>query len=91
MLGMVPDLPPQFLDLLALGLSERPRQLRAMARWLRAFTPEGQDWPGEFSVLSVRTSPQTPARVALYLRPVECEISRRLSDMTGLAGAGAVP
>ena len=74
MLGMLPDLPPQFLDLLALGLSERPRQLRALERWLRAFTPDDGQWPGEFSVLSVRTTPSTASPVSLYLRPVEFEL-----------------
>src|SRR5262249_22935038 len=53
LLGMLPDLPPNFLDLLALGLVERPRQLRALGRWLWAFTPDGQPQqqaqPGDFS------------------------------------------
>jgi hypothetical protein len=71
MLGMVPDLPPNFLDLLALGLAERPRELRGLHRWLAAFTPDQESWPGEFSVLSVQVTPSRPARVALYLRPVE--------------------
>ena len=39
LLGRVPDIPPQFLDLLALGLSERPQHLMGLVRWLRAFTP----------------------------------------------------
>lgn len=91
MLGMLPDLPPQFLDLLALGLSERPRQLRAMARWLRAFTPDELEWPGDFSVLSVRTTPRTPARVSLYLRPAEFQVPRRPPRVADLATAGAGP
>lgn len=81
LLGMLPDLPPNFLNLLTLGLSERPRQLNALGRWLRAFTPEQYDWPGDFSILSVRTTPTTAARVSLYLRPIEFEIKRRLSDI----------
>jgi hypothetical protein len=76
LLGMIPDLPRNFLDLLAMGLNERPRELDAMLRWLAAFTPESGDWPGNFSVLSVRTSASGTARVSLYLRPVEFEISR---------------
>jgi hypothetical protein len=80
MLGMLPDVPPQFLDLLALGLSERPRELRALGRWLRAFTPTEGEWPGEFSVLSVRTSPRTPAQVSLYLRPAEFQLRHRLAS-----------
>jgi len=76
LLGMIPDLPRNFLDLLVMGLSERPRELNAMIRWLNAFTPEDGDWPGNFSVLSVKTSPERSPRVSLYLRPVEFEISR---------------
>ena len=76
LLGMIPDLPRNFLDLLAMGLNERPRELNAMLRWLAAFTPESGDWPGNFSVLSLKTSRQGMPRVSLYLRPVEFEISR---------------
>ena len=76
LLGMIPDLPTNFLDLLAMGLSERPRELNAMLRWMAAFTPESSDWPGNFSVLSVKTSRSGPPRVSVYLRPVEFEISR---------------
>jgi hypothetical protein len=90
MLGMLPDLPPSFLDLLALGLTERPRELRALSAWLQAFTPESQDWPGNFSVLSIRTTARMPARVALYLRPVEFEIHRRLSDVKHLNPASSM-
>jgi len=79
---MIPDLPPNFLDLLTLGLAERPRQLHALGRWLHAFTPESAEWPGSFSVLSIRTTPRLPARVSLYLRPAEFEIKRRLTDLT---------
>jgi hypothetical protein len=74
LLGMVPDVPRNFLDLLAMGLTERPRELNAMIRWLGAFTPESGDWPGNFSILSVRTSPHGSPRVSLYLRPVGFEI-----------------
>jgi hypothetical protein len=83
LLGMIPDLPPNFLNLLALGLAERPRQLAALGRWLHAFTPEDYDWPGDFSVLSIRTTARTPARVSLYLRPIEFEIRQRLSNVPG--------
>ena len=83
MLGMLPDVPNQFLDLLALGLSERPRQLRALGRWLRAFTPTDGDWAGEFSVLSIRTTPRTPAQVSVYLRPAEFRLQHRLVESAG--------
>jgi len=75
LLGMVPDVPHNFLDLLAMGLTERPRQLNAMLKWLGAFTPENGDWPGNFSVLSARTSRRGGPRVSLYLRPMEFEIA----------------
>lgn len=78
LLGMIPDVPGNFLDLLAMGLSERPRELNAMLRWLNAFTPEQEDWPGNFSVLSVRITPGTAPRVSLYLRPAEFEVSQQL-------------
>jgi hypothetical protein len=77
MLGRLPDVPQSFLDLLALGLSERPRELRALVRWLQAFTPEDGGSAGEISVLSIRTTPRMSPRVALHLRPVEFEVGRR--------------
>lgn len=75
-LGALPDLPTAFLNLLALGLNERPRQLRALDRWLHAFTPERYDEPGDFTAMSVRVTPRTSARVNLYLRPVEFQVRR---------------
>lgn len=80
LLGRLGDVPPNFLDLLALGLAERPRQLHALARWLEAFTPDSQSLPGRFSVLSIRATPRTPARVSLYLRPIEFELRRDIYD-----------
>ena len=76
LLGIIPDLPRNFLDLLAMGLRERPRELDSMLRWMAAFTPEDGDWPGNFSILSVKTSRKGPPRVSVYLRPVEFEIQR---------------
>jgi hypothetical protein len=80
MLDTIPDLPPQFLSLLTLGLSERPRELRALERWMDAFTPESDVWPGRFSMLSVRAAAQGQPRVSLTLRPVEFEVSREALD-----------
>lgn len=74
MLGMIPDLPPNFLSLLSLGLNERPRELMALERWLDAFTPEDEVWPGRFSILSIHTSRASAPRVSLYLRPAEFEV-----------------
>ena len=73
-LGMIPDLPPSFVDLLSLALAERPRQLRALQTWLAAFTPETGEWPGQFSVMSIRVTADQPARVSLYLRPIDFEL-----------------
>lgn len=74
LLGMIPDLPPNFLGLLTLGLSERPRELTALERWMTAFTPDDEVWPGRFSILSIRISQASAPRVSLYLRPVEFEV-----------------
>jgi hypothetical protein len=77
LLGMIPDVPANFLQLLSLGLSERPRQLLALERWLAAFTPEDDVWPGRFSILSLRTGRSTAPRVSIYLRPAEFELPVR--------------
>jgi hypothetical protein len=77
MLGMIPDLPINFLQLLSLGLSERPRELVALERWLSAFTPDDEVWPGRFSILSLRTGHRAPPRVSIYLRPAEFELPMR--------------
>jgi hypothetical protein len=78
MLGMIPDIPPNFLQLLSLGLNERPRELIALERWLSAFTPDDDVWPGRFSILSLRTGRRSPPRVSLYLRPAEFELPARM-------------
>ena len=74
MLGMIPDLPTNFLQLLSLGLNERPRELMALERWMDAFTPDDDVWPGRFSILSIHTSRSSAPRVSLYLRPAEFEV-----------------
>ncbi|WP_397573149.1 hypothetical protein [Silanimonas sp.] len=74
LLPMIPDLPTRFLDLLKLGLAERPRQMIALERWLQAFELGAESEPGQFSVLSVRVTPQSPARVSVYVRPIEFEL-----------------
>jgi hypothetical protein len=76
-LGMIPDVPTNFLQLLSLGLNERPRELIALERWLAAFTPEDDVWPGRFSILSLRSGRRAPARISLYLRPAEFEMPIR--------------
>lgn len=75
LLDSIPDVPPSFLSLLTLGLAERPRGLAALERWMGAFTPEDEHWPGHFSIVSLRTDVVSPPRISLYLRPVEFEIT----------------
>lgn len=74
LLAALPDLPGRFIDLVRLGLAERPRQLQALERWLQAFGVQDANQPGHFSVLSVRVTPTSDARIALYVRPIEFEL-----------------
>jgi hypothetical protein len=90
LLSAIPDLPPQFLQLLTLGLSERPRELAALERWMAAFTPDDEVWPGRFSILSVRTSARMPPRVSVYLRPAEFEVSEQMLRNGSADGESAV-
>ncbi len=74
LLGAITDLPGRFVDLVRLGLAERPRQLQALDRWMQAFGVQEADQPGHFSVLSVRVTPKSDARISLYVRPIEFEL-----------------
>lgn len=65
----LPDPPPQLLSLLRLWMTERPRAVAGLDRWLSAFTPEGFRAAGDVTVLSVWVRPEVPARMALFLRP----------------------
>lgn len=80
LLAALPDLPSRFLDLLRLGLAERPRQLGALERWLGAFGVEDAQEGGNFSVLSVRVTPKSSARISLYVRPIEFELRDTLQQ-----------
>ncbi|MEO9779042.1 MAG: hypothetical protein ABJH07_00120 [Sedimentitalea sp.] len=75
LIGTLEDVPPSFLSLMTMGLSERPRTLRALERWMGAFTPDNQYWPGRFSIISLRTNRVHPPRISLYLRPAEFELA----------------
>ena len=79
LVAAIPELPNSFVDLLRLGLSERPRHLRALDHWMGAFTPEGADMPGDFSVMSVKLTRPNPAQVSLYLRPMGFEIAQEMA------------
>jgi hypothetical protein len=83
MLDAIPDVPPNFLQLLTMNLRERPRELAALERFLEAFTPEDNVWPGRFSILGIRIGPNGPAKVSLFLRPVEFEITPAAALMPG--------
>jgi hypothetical protein len=58
-----------------MNLRERPRELVALERFLEAFTPEHDVWPGRFSILGLRIGATGAPRVSLFLRPVEFEVS----------------
>jgi hypothetical protein len=68
-LDAIPDLPPQLMALTRLQMTERPRSVQGLDRWLMALTPDGYPGPGTVSVLSVWVRPDLPARIALFLRP----------------------
>lgn len=76
-LDAIPDPPPGITRLIGLSMAERPRSLRAFRRWVAALTPDGYEGPGRLSVMSVVVRPDTPARLALYLRPAVIEEPRR--------------
>ena len=80
LLAAVPDLPSRFLDLLRLGLAERPRQVAALERWLSAFGVDDANEPGHFSVLSVIVAPNAKARINLYVRPIEFQLTDAIDD-----------
>ena len=75
LLTAIPDVPPSFLSLLTMSMAERPSGLRALERWMSAFTPEEAHWPGNFTIISLKTSRSKPPRVSLYLRPIEFDMT----------------
>ena len=84
LLAAIPDLPSRFLDLVKLGLAERPRQLQALSRWLEAFGMDDAAEQGHFSVLSLRVTPTTQARISLYVRPIEFEMREAIEEAQAL-------
>ncbi len=84
LLAAIPDLPSRFLDLIKLGLAERPRQLIALTRWLDAFGVDDIAQQGHFSVLSIRVTPTTQARISLYVRPIEFEMREAIEEAQAL-------
>jgi hypothetical protein len=78
LIAAIAEVPDSFVELLRLGLAERPRHLRALDHWMGAFTPPGEHLPGDFSVLSISLTQSAPAQVSLYLRPMGFEIADQL-------------
>lgn len=68
-LDALPDPPAQLMALMRLQMTERPKSLQGLDRWLMALTPDGLPGPGTVSVLSAWVRPDLPARLAIYLRP----------------------
>jgi hypothetical protein len=65
--------PEPLAPLLQMQMTDRPRSVREWRNWLSAFTHEGYERPGSFSVLLVCVRPDLPARIALHLRPALVE------------------
>ncbi len=62
--------PEQMHGLIQMHLAQRPESQRSMRHWMQAMTPDSFSSPGDLSALSVRVSPQSGARLSIYLRPV---------------------
>jgi hypothetical protein len=69
LLPSLPDPPREMHGLIQLHLSQRPEAQRALQQWLNAMAPEGERTAGDMTVLSVRVTPATGARLTLYFRP----------------------
>ena len=90
-LDSLPDVPEPLSPLLQMQMAERPRSLQQWRHWLAAFTQEGYDSAGSFSVLSLVVRPDLPARIALHLRPAALDgppddDARRDPALAGWAG-----
>jgi hypothetical protein len=72
-LDRLPDVPAPLAPLLQMQMAERPRSVHEWRNWLAAFTQEGYEGPGSFSLLSFVVRPDLPARLALHLRPAAIE------------------
>lgn len=68
-LDALPDPPAHLMALMRLQMTERPKSLHGLDRWLMALTPDGYPGPGTVSVLSAWVRPDHAARIAIYLRP----------------------
>lgn len=68
-LDALPDPPAHLIALMRLQMTERPKSLQGLDRWLMALTPDGYPGPGTVSVLSAWVRADHAARIAIYLRP----------------------
>lgn len=69
LLPSLPDPPREMHGLIQLHLAQRPEAQRALQQWLNAMAPDGARSAGDMTVLSVRVTPATGARLTLYFRP----------------------
>jgi hypothetical protein len=72
-LDALPDPPAQLMALMRMQMTERPKSLNALDRWMIALTPDGYPGPGTVSVLSAWVRSDHPARLAIFLRPAVFE------------------
>jgi hypothetical protein len=90
-LDALPDPPAQLMALTRLQMTERPRSLQALDRWMIALTPDGFPGPGNVSVLSVWVRPDMAARVALFLNPAALHAPHASSSVRPGASTPAPP
>jgi hypothetical protein len=89
-LDQLPDVPEPLAPLLQMQMAERPRSVRAWRKWVSAFTQDGYEGPGSFSMLSFVVRPDLPARIALHLRPAAIEGPKPTNGAPAWAGPQAV-
>jgi|JI9StandDraft_2_1071091.scaffolds.fasta_scaffold121394_2 hypothetical protein len=82
----IPDPPREMHGLIQMHLQQRPDSQRALEQWLAAMAPDGARSAGDMSVLSVRVTPATGARLTLYFRPSGYEQTSSRSRPSADAG-----
>lgn len=90
----VPDPPREMHGLIQMHLAQRPDAQRALQHWLAAMLPDGAPTAGDMTVVSVRVTPQTGARLTLYFKPAGYDAQPSRSRGTRDGGApdpGDVP
>ena len=69
LLPCLPDPPREMHGLIQMHLAQRPDAQRGLQQWLAAMAPDGARSAGDMTVVSVRVTPQTGARLTLYFKP----------------------